>query len=73
MLQAILINVVYAFIAVLIAIGAMRAGFGMLDRMTKFDTSEELKKGNTAVGLTVLGMFVGLGVAVGMVIGMAVN
>ena len=73
MLTAVGINVLYALIAVVIAVVAMRIGFHMLDHVTHFDTSEELKKGNVAVGLTVLGVFIGLGVAVGLVIGMAVN
>jgi uncharacterized membrane protein YjfL (UPF0719 family) len=73
MLQALILNAVYAIFSGILTIIGMRMGFKMLDRVTHFDTSEELKNGNTAVGLTVCGMFIGVGIAMGLVIGMAVN
>ena len=33
----------------------------------------ELSKGNTAVGMMVMGMFIGIGVGIGLVIGMGLN
>ncbi len=43
-----------------------RAGLG-------FSIRTELKNGNTAVGITVLGIFVGLGIGMGLVIGLSLN
>ena len=41
--------------------------------MTPFDTSAELRKGNVAVGIVVGSIFVGAGIAIGLVIGMGLN
>ena len=51
----------------------MVLGYKWLDKMTPFNTHEELSKGNIAVGLVVAGIFIGLGLAVGLVIGLGVN
>jgi uncharacterized membrane protein YjfL (UPF0719 family) len=51
----------------------MFLGFKTIDKLTKFDTSAELARGNAAVGAMVQGMFIGVGVAVGVVIGLGLN
>ena len=38
-----------------------------------FSISEELGKGNTAIGMMVMGIFIGVGVAMGLVIGLGLN
>ena len=73
MALAFVINISYAMVAIVITLIAMRVGFHVLDRALKFDTSEELRKGNVAVGLVAGGLLIGLGMAIGLVIGMAVN
>ena len=45
----------------------------IFDRLTHFDTSEELAKDNRAVGLVVMGILIGIGVAIGLVIGLGLN
>jgi uncharacterized membrane protein YjfL (UPF0719 family) len=72
-MQTMILNFVYALFGGLMTLGIMALGFKMLDKFTDFDTSEELKKGNQAVGMTVAGIFIGIGFAVGLVIGMSVN
>ena len=67
------INMGYALIAVIMTVLGMRISFRVLDDVTKFDTSIELKQGNVAVGLTVGGMLIGIGIAVGLVVGLAIN
>jgi len=37
------------------------------------DTSDQLAKDNGAVGLAVMGIFIGAGVAIGLVIGLGLN
>ena len=38
-----------------------------------YDTEDELQKGNVAVGIVVGSIFVGTGIAIGLVIGMGLN
>ena len=48
-------------------------GFKMFDRVTPFDTSRELAANNIAIGIVVGSIFIGLGIAVGLVMGMGLN
>jgi uncharacterized membrane protein YjfL (UPF0719 family) len=66
-------NFIYAIIGGFITIGFMMLGYYLSDRLTRFDTSAELANGNRAVGQMVQGMFIGIGVAVGLVIGLGLN
>jgi uncharacterized membrane protein YjfL (UPF0719 family) len=66
-------NFIYAIVGGFITIGFMMMGYRLTDKLTKFDTSAELAKGNAAVGQMVQGMFIGIGVAVGLVIGLGLN
>jgi uncharacterized membrane protein YjfL (UPF0719 family) len=66
-------NFVYAIVGGFITIGFMMLGYRLTDKLTKFDTSAELAKGNAAIGQMVQGMFIGIGVAVGLVIGLGLN
>ena len=67
------LNLVYAAIGAALALLFMLIGFKVFDRITPFDTSRQKKKKNTAVGIVVGSIFVGLGIAVGLVIGMGLN
>ena len=69
----ILLNFVYAVIGGFVTIFFMWFGFKIFDKLTHFDTSEELSKDNRAVGMVVMGIFIGIGVAIGLVIGMGLN
>jgi uncharacterized membrane protein YjfL (UPF0719 family) len=69
----ILLNFAYAILGGVTTIFFMFVGFKIIDRLTKFDTSAELAKGNQAVGAMVQGMFIGIGIAVGLVIGLGLN
>jgi len=69
----IIINFVYAIIGGILTIAFMWFGYKLFDRLTHFDTAEELSKGNIAVGLVVLGIFLGVGIAIGLVIGLGLN
>ncbi|MFQ6091642.1 MAG: DUF350 domain-containing protein [bacterium] len=72
-LSVILLNFVYAIVGGLITIGFMFIGYKFFDRITRFNTSDELGKGNRAVGSMVQGIFIGIGVAIGLVIGLGLN
>jgi uncharacterized membrane protein YjfL (UPF0719 family) len=66
-------NFIYAIVGGFITIGFMVMAYWLSDKLTSFDTSAELAKGNRAVGNMVQGMFIGIGVAVGLVIGLGLN
>jgi uncharacterized membrane protein YjfL (UPF0719 family) len=71
--SVVFLNFIYATIGGLLTIALMFLGFKIIDKLTKFDTSAELARGNAAVGAMVQGMFIGVGVAVGLVIGLGLN
>jgi uncharacterized membrane protein YjfL (UPF0719 family) len=72
-LQIILINFIYAIAGAMLTLIFMVIGFKLFDALTPFDTSRQLAEKNTAVGLVVGSIFIGLGIAVGLVIGMGLN
>ena len=72
-IQIIVLNFIYAVIGALLTIGFMLIGYRLFDRITHFNTSDQLAQGNVAVGIVVGAIFVGLGIAVGLVIGMGLN
>ena len=66
-------NFLYAIFGVIITLVFMILGFKIFDKITPFDTSKQLENNNIAVGIVVGSIFVGLGIAVGLVIGMGLN
>lgn len=72
-LKIILLNFVYATSGALLTLLFMALGYKIFDRLTPFNTSQQLADKNIAVGIVVGSIFIGLGVAVGMVIGMGLN
>ena len=68
-----LLNFLYAVVGALLTLGFMVLGYRIFDRITPFDTSEQLAEKNVAVGIVVGSIFIGLGIAVGLVIGMGLN
>jgi uncharacterized membrane protein YjfL (UPF0719 family) len=73
-LDPIILNFVYAFIGGLMTLLFMWLGCTMFNRVVcTFRISEELGKGNLAVGMMVMGMFIGIGIGIGLVIGMGLN
>jgi uncharacterized membrane protein YjfL (UPF0719 family) len=72
-LTIVLLNLVYAVFGAALALVFMVLGYKVFDRITPFDTARQLAEKNTAVGIVVGAIFVGLGIAVGLVIGMGLN
>ena len=68
-----LLNLAYAAVGAILTLIFMVLGYRIFDRMTPFDTSGQLADKNVAVGIVVGSVFVGLGIAVGLVIGMGLN
>jgi uncharacterized membrane protein YjfL (UPF0719 family) len=67
------LNSSYAVFGALLTLGFMVAGYKLFDKMTPFDTSKELSENNTAVGLVIGSIFIGLGIAIGLVVGLGLN
>ena len=72
-ISIILLNFFYAVLGAVLTIAFMLIGYKIFDKLTPFDTSKQLAENNVAVGIVVGSIFVGLGVAVGLVIGMGLN
>lgn len=72
-LMGIGLNLIYAVIGIGLGLFGMKIGYNMLDKLTSFVTSDQLEKNNTAVGITVAGIFVGIGICAGLVVGLALN
>ncbi len=68
-----LLNFCYAILGAVLTLVFMGIGYKMFDKMTPFDTSKQLAEKNIAVGIVVGSIFIGLGMAVGLVIGMGLN
>ena len=68
-----LLNFGYAIVGAVLTLLFMVLGYKIFDKMTPFDTSKQLAEKNVAVGIVVGSIFVGLGIAVGLVIGMGLN
>jgi len=68
-----LLNFGYAIVGAILTLLFMMLGYKIFDKMTPFDTSKELTEKNVAVGIVVGSIFIGLGIAVGLVIGMGLN
>lgn len=66
-------NFTYAILGALLTILFMVLGYKILDWLTPFDTSKQLGDGNIAIGIVIGSMFVGLGIAVGLVVGLGLN
>lgn len=71
--ETVTLNVLYTVVGGCLTLAFMAVGYKVMDRITPFSTCEELKKGNRAVGNVVQGMLIGIGVAIGLVIGLGLN
>ena len=72
-LSILVLNFIYVLIGAFFTLAFMALGYMLFDRTTPFDTSVELQKGNISVGIVIGAIFIGVGVAIGLVIGMGLN
>jgi hypothetical protein len=68
-IDPVILNFVYAASAGFVTIWFIERGWRSLNKMVNFNISDQLVRGNVAVGLTISGMFTGTGVPTGRVIG----
>lgn len=73
MMNPLILNFLYAgmggFLAILFSYIAVK----LFSHFMTFSVSQELGRGNIAVGLAVMGIFIGVGISLGLVIGMGLN
>jgi hypothetical protein len=69
----ILLNFIYAALGGGMTLVFMWTGCKWFSHIVGFSISDELAKGNIAVGLMLMGLFIGIGVATGLVIGLGLN
>ena len=67
------LNTLYAVGGVILGIFAAIITYRLFNRVTHFDIPNELEKGNLAVGVVVCGIFIMIGLIVGLIIGMSLN
>jgi uncharacterized membrane protein YjfL (UPF0719 family) len=67
------LNTIYAIFGVLLGIASAILTYRLINRVTHFDIPKELEKGNLAVGVVVCGIFVMIGLIVGLIVGMSLN
>ncbi len=67
------VNMGYAGLGSVMTLVSMLIGYKLFDAITPFITGDELKKGNLAVGVVIGSIFMSLGIAVGLVVGMSLN
>ena len=72
-LPPIILNFVYVMFGGILTLVFMKISCSMFNRMVNFNISDELGKGNIAVGLMVMGIFIGLGISLGLVIGLGLS
>ncbi|MDX1496364.1 MAG: hypothetical protein R3352_02305 [Salinisphaeraceae bacterium] len=72
-LNPLILNFLYAAAGGCLAIFFSYVAVKLFSHFMTFSVSQELGKGNVAVGLAVMGIFIGVGVSLGLVIGLGLN
>jgi uncharacterized membrane protein YjfL (UPF0719 family) len=69
----IILNTLYACMGGLLTLLFMWLGCKVFSHIVNFSIPDQLRQGNTAVGQMIMGMFIGIGTAMGLVIGLGLN
>ena len=64
---------IYASIVGLMTLFFMWMGCRVFGHIVSFSIQDKLAEGNVAVGLMMMGIFIGIGTALGLVIGLGLN
>ena len=68
-----ILNVIYACMGGFLTLTFMWLGCKVFSHIVNFSIPDELSKGNMAVGMMIMGIFIGIGTAMGLVIGLGLN
>ena len=69
----IILNFAYAFVGGLLTLFFMWLGCKLFSHIVSFSIPDQLAQGNMAVGMMIMGIFIGIGTALGLVIGLGLN
>jgi hypothetical protein len=72
-LDPIVLNFVYAVLGGLLTLFFMWLGCKVFSHIVSFSIPDQLAQGNQAVGQMIMGIFIGIGMAMGLVIGLGLN
>jgi len=72
-LDPIVLNFIYVILGGLLTIFFMWLGCKVFSHIVNFSIPDQLRQGNMAVGLMIMGIFIGIGTALGLVIGLGLN
>jgi len=72
-LDPVFLNIIYTCLGGGLTLLFMWLGCKLFSHIVNFSIPDQLREGNQAVGLMIMGMFIGIGTAMGLVIGMGLN
>ena len=72
-LDPLFLNIIYVATGGVMVLFFMWMGCKLFSHIVNFSIPDKLAEGNIAVGIMIAGMFVGIGTALGLVIGMGLN
>ncbi|HWU67982.1 MAG TPA: DUF350 domain-containing protein [Stenotrophobium sp.] len=72
-LDPIVLNFIYAALGGLLMLAGGWLAYRVFMNVAGFDIRVELQKGNIAVGLALMGLFIAVGIGMGLVIGLSLN
>jgi len=72
-LDPIVLNLLYTCVGGSLTLLFMWLGCKLFSHLVSFSIPDQLKEGNIAVGLMIMGMFIAIGIAMGLVIGLGLN
>lgn len=73
MLDPIVLNLLYVGFGGVLTLFFMWMGCKVFSHIVSFSIPDKLAEGNIAVGLMIMGMFIGIGVGLGLVVGLGLN
>ncbi len=72
-IDPVFLNILYACMGGLLTLLFMWLGCKVFSHIVNFSIPDQLRQGNVAVGQMIMGMFIGIGTALGLVIGLGLN
>jgi uncharacterized membrane protein YjfL (UPF0719 family) len=72
-IDPLILNVLYACMGGALTLFFMWFGCKLFSHIVNFSIPDQLRSGNIAVGVMLMGMFIGIGTALGLVIGLGLN
>ena len=72
-IDPLILNMLYACMGGFLTLLFMWLGCKVFSHIVNFSIPDKLAEGNLAVGMMIAGMFIGIGTALGLVIGLGLN